>query len=106
MTEIFAELATWAWLVWALACVTFLGGTLTLMLFLYSVRARRYSYALVASGFIYVIVFGLVGMQAGERPFVPPAALLPWARLLLLIASVVGLWALTLYWLRLARRCP
>lgn len=91
-------LGEWAWLIWALVTITFLGGTLTLSLCLNPVRAQRWMCGLIISGVFFTVAFALVGMQAGVRPFIQPVALLSWIRLFVLIGSVVGLASLARLW--------
>ena len=100
MNGLFTLLGEWAWFIWALTAITFLGGSLTLSLFLNASKAHRWTYGLVVSGIVYCVVFALVGMQAGVKPFIPPASLLPLIRLFLLIGSAVGLCSLMIYWFR------
>lgn len=100
----FALLNAYAWLVFALVSVAFIGGSITLAYHLRCAYSGTYAYLFVISSVTMAVGFALGGMQAGDRPFVAKELLIPWIRLYWLVGSVFGILGLTIYWLR-RRRC-
>lgn len=95
MAEFFGR---WAWLTYTISTLVCLSGAATLLWRVADKSSRRYTLILALALTLYAIGFALVGMQAGDRPFMPAALLLPWVRLVWSIAGIVAWVFLTIYW--------
>ena len=102
---IFEWLAVYAWLVFTVSAIVFVGGSITLAYHLHMTNAGRYTTLFVISGMLLAIGYVLGGMQAGDRPFIAREILVPWVRLFWLSGALLGALGLTIYWIRCGRRC-
>lgn len=100
MTVVFDVLAQFSWFIWSFTSALTFVGCATISWHTWTRQARPYNVLLSAGLFLYGVALALVGMQAGNQPFVSPVGVLPWMRLTVACANVFTAVFFAIYWYR------